>query len=511
MRSPATPISPQTRVASEAVARFTSGTDRRGIVRAMYIGLWTWPSFTLLDLYMCYVAFPDAPFSLFFLYRVVIELVLFAVYWAAIGNSVRVERLFRWQGAAFASTAFTISLMAIHLGGIRSPYMHGISLVALVWAATVPTDWRRALPPLLAIALAFPIVMAIGAVVSPPAREAWLTSEALIVFSSNYVFVVSSCTLALIICHLVWSAQQQTRKIGSYELEAQLGRGGMGEVWQARHHLLVRRAAIKVIRPEVLGGDPKTREMGVARFQREAQATAMLRSPHTVALYDFGLSDKGDFYYVMELLDGCDAQQLVTRFGPQPVERVVYLLAQMCDSLGEAHANDLVHRDIKPSNVHICRMGQQFDFVKVLDFGMVKFSHTKREQTMISGTHATGTPAYMAPEMILGDRPVDARADIYAVGCLAYFLLTGRLVFEAENSMAMLLRHVQEMPSPPSSRTELVVPKEMDDLVLRCLEKDPAMRPASMDEFLSTLSDCPLSERWTAERAKAWWQQHLPA
>ena len=505
------PHSSQTlRVAPEAVARLT-GTDRQGVVRAMRIAFWTWPSFAALDAYMCFVAYPGAPFPLFVAYRVVIELVLFSVYRAALRETVSVERLFRWQGLSFASTAFTISLMAIHLGGIRSPYMHGISLVALVWAALVPTHWRRALPTLLSIGLAFPIVMGLGAVMSPMARANWLNTDALIVFASNYVFVLSSATLAVILCHLVWSAQQQTRKVGSYELEERLGRGGMGEVWRARHHLLARRAAIKVIRPEVLGGDRKTRELGVHRFQREAQATALLRSPHTIALYDFGISDKGDFFYVMELLEGHDAQTLVERFGPQPVERVVYVLEQICDSLGEAHATGLVHPDIKPSNIHICRMGQQYDFVKVLDFGMVKVRDPGSEQnTMLTGTHATGTPAYMAPEMILGSTDVDGRADIYALGCVAYFLLTGHLVFEADTAMMMLVRHVQEEPVPPSKRTELTVPEAIDRLVLRCLEKDPARRPQKVEELLQLARASRMGESWSGDRARAWWEAHLP-
>jgi len=499
------------RVASEAVAQLSTGTDRPGILRAMRIGLWTWPTFIILDAYMCFVAYPDAPFRLFVVYRIIIELGLYVVYRAALREDVSIERLFLWQGVSFSCTAFTISLMAIHLGGIRSPYMHGISIVALVWAAVVPTHWSRALPILTSIGLAFPIVIGLGAAVSPTARVDWINADALTVFGSNYVFVISSSALAVVLCHLVWTAQQQTRRIGSYQLEALLGRGGMGEVWRARHHLLARRAAIKLIRPEA-GSSRSARKIGVDRFQREAQATALLRSPHTIALYDFGISEQGDFFYVMELLEGYDAQTLVERFGPQPAGRVLHLLEQVCDSLSEAHAAGLVHRDIKPSNIYVCRLGLQHDFVKVLDFGMVKIRHAESEgKTLLTGEHATGTPAYMAPEMIMGTADIDGRADIYALGCVAYYLLTGQLVFEADSAMKMLVRHVQDAPVPPSTRTELAVPAALDDLVLRCLEKDPAGRPKDVGELLELVRDCAgRSESWTRALARAWWEVHAP-
>jgi serine/threonine-protein kinase len=499
------------RVSSEAVANLGGGTDREGIVRALRIGLWTWPSFTALDAYMCFVAYPGAPFGLFLAYRIAIELLLLAVYRAAFREDVGVDRLFLWHRVTFCITAFTIALMAIHLGGIQSPYMHGNSIVALVWAAVVPAHWRRGLPTLAMIGLAFPIVMALGGALSPVARAEWFSTSALIVFTSHYVFVVSSCVLAVILSHLVWDAQQKTRKIGSYHLEEPLGRGGMGEVWRARHDLLARRAAIKLIHPQALGGDRKARQAVVDRFQREAQATALLRSPHTIALYDFGLSDKGGFFYVMELLEGYDAQKLVERFGPQSSERVMHLVEQVCDSLSEAHANGLVHRDIKPSNIYVCRMGSHVDFVKVLDFGMVKVPKGERDQmTALTGPHATGTPAYMAPEMIVGSGGVDGRADIYALGCVAYFLLTGRLVFEAETPMRMLVRHVQDEPVPPSKRTELPVTAAIDALVLRCLEKDPLRRPQSAEELQSLLRELPASPSWTRERARDWWNIHRP-
>jgi serine/threonine-protein kinase len=329
---------------------------------------------------------------------------------------------------------------------------------------------------------------------------------------SNYVFVLSSSTLGVILSHLVWTAQQQARKVGSYELEELLGRGGMGEVWRARHHLLARRAVIKLIRSEVLGIDARSRQIAIARFEREAQATASLRSPHTIALYDFGISDTGSFYYVMELLVGRDMESLVRDFGEQPAERVVYLLEQVCDSLSEAHAAGLVHRDIKPSNIYVCRVGLECDFVKVLDFGLAKDRRpgSARDETLLTTTHTTGTPAYMAPEVILGETEIDCRADLYALGCVAYYLLTGDVVFEADTIMKTMVRHIQDIPVAPSQRTELRVPAELDDLILKCLEKDPARRPHDVQDLLRLLRACRLGEAWDPGRARAWWETHLP-
>ena len=501
---------PALRVASEALSSLGAAADRHVIERAMRIALWTWPAFTALDAYMCFVAYPGAPFARFVVYRILVELLFVVVYRACLREDADVRRLFVWLGACFAIAAITISLMAIHLGGIRSPYMHGVSLVMLVWAALIPSNWRRGLPTLAVTCIAFPVVMAIGAIVSPAARSDWMNSAALIVFISNYVFVVSSATLSAILSHLVWKAQQQARKVGSYYLEERLGTGGMGEVWRAKHHLLARRAAIKLIRPEGLGSDPRARQISLARFEREAQATASLGSPHTIDLYDFGISDTGTFYYVMELLTGRDMQSLVRDFGQQPAERVLYLLEQVCESLAEAHAAGLVHRDVKPSNIYVCRVGLHFDFVKVLDFGIAKDHRPGSAQdTLLTRHEIVGTPAYIAPEAILGE-DIDRRADIYALGCVAYFLITGQLVFEADTSMKVLVQHVQDPPVPPSQRSELDVPPDVDALILRCLEKDPKRRPQDALELLRLVRACRVTTRWDLDRARDWWASHLP-
>ena len=248
------------------------------------------------------------------------------------------------------------------------------------------------------------------------------------------------------------------RRMGSYQLERLLGRGGMGEVWLVRHRLLARPAAVKLVRPELSAShDDPAQNVMLRRFEREAQATASLRSAHTIALYDFGVSNNGTFYYVMELLDGLDLQSFVERFGPVPAERTVHFVVQICESLAEAHDRGLVHRDIKPANIYVCRYGRDVDFIKVLDFGLVKtVDATGADQAQLTLDNVvSGTPAYMAPEQILGHREQDARSDIYAVGCSAYWLLTGQLVFEGSTAMETMMHHAHTVPIPPSQRTEV--------------------------------------------------------
>jgi eukaryotic-like serine/threonine-protein kinase len=301
----------------------------------------------------------------------------------------------------------------------------------------------------------------------------------------------------------------QAREMGSYSLEKMLGKGGMGEVWMARHRRLCSAAAIKLIRPEVLV--QKTgREAHVLqqRFEHEARATARLRSPHTVALHDFGVSEDGSFYYAMELLEGLDLEDLVTRFGPLPPARVASILRQVCDSLGEAHGQGLIHRDIKPSNIFMARLGMNCDFAKVLDFGLVKTEEDGATRLTMDGT-AAGTPAYMAPELATG-APFDSRADIYSLGCVGYFLLTGTPVFDEPTPVAVAIAHVQKQPVRPSERTELSLPPALEDVIMRCLAKNPADRPQSAMELYRALAVSDGIGAWSEEEAERWWRVHLP-
>jgi serine/threonine protein kinase len=325
----------------------------------------------------------------------------------------------------------------------------------------------------------------------------------------NYVCAVLAVLPSRIITRL-GKQVSRAREMGSYRLADQIGVGGMGEVWRAHHRLLARPAAIKLIRPGRGADGDDGGATAIARFRREAQAAASLRSPHSIQLYDFGVTRDGRFYLVMELLDGIDLETLVRRFGPQPPSRVVHLLLQACESLAEAHASGLVHRDIKPGNLHLCRLGLTYDFVKVLDFGLAKRgSGGGSAQTLLTAPETTtGTPAYMPPELASGES-MDGRGDLYSLGCVGYFLLTGKLVFEGENALRMILQHMQSEPVAPSIRSGLTIPADLDRLILRCLAKDPAARPASAGDLATDLERVDVGNPWTDDDARAWWDAHV--
>src|SRR5512141_2117226 len=308
---------------------------RRTVSRAMWIGLWVWPSYTLLDVFMCFVAYPDAPFRVFVLYRILVELAFVGVYRASLRGTMRRDRLFLLLNATFVAAALGIALMAVHLGGVRSPYMHGISIVALVRTALVPTDWRKGARTYAGIALAFPLVMAIVAAFSPAAAHEWLNAQSLIVFGSNYVFVITSSFLGLMTGHIMWSAQEQlyrARRVGRYRLQAPIGKGGMGEVWLAWDQSLHRNVALKILRV----GKAST-PAAVRRFEIEAQAAGRLRGTHVVRVFDFGASEDGLYYIAMEYLAGMNIASLVEKFGPLPPARAIHLASQACLALEEAH------------------------------------------------------------------------------------------------------------------------------------------------------------------------------
>lgn len=330
-------------------------------------------------------------------------------------------------------------------------------------------------------------------------------------FLPNYVCTFVALLTARIV-HNLGAKVSDARRLGAYELVEPLGRGGMGEVWRARHRFLSRPAAIKLIRSEVLSGkggaDPRT---VLNRFEREAEATASLQSPHSIVLYDFGSTQRGVLYYVMELLSGFDLQRLVERFGPVPAHRTAFILDQICHSLEDAHAAGLIHRDVKPANIYLCRLGGDHDFVKVLDFGIVKrMQPTAGTSMALTGHGFCGTPGFIAPEIILGASPGTPRTDVYSLGCVAYWLLTGKLVFSAETPDGIIGAHITSDPIPPSERVRSEVPSSMEAMVMTCLERKPERRFATVAELRSALRSVELRSRWTNDDAREWWESNDP-
>jgi serine/threonine-protein kinase len=394
------------------------------------------------------------------------------------------------------------------VAGMPTMHLSWITVGILIYAMIAPPAPRKMLIAGLVTASMDPLALLMAYLLGDPVVS---LPQAITRSLPNYACAVVAVLPSKVLYRL-GKRLREAQELGNYELLEPLGRGGMGEVWRARHQLLARDAAIKLVRPEVLGAKNEADARVLQRrFEREAKATASLSSPHTIHVFDFGMTRDGAFYYVMELLAGRDLESLVREFGPVPADRAIFLLRQACHSLADAHARGMVHRDIKPANIYVCRMGLEYDFVKVLDFGLVKVrDRTVESDTLVTLDHTTtGTPAYMAPEIIVGDADVDRRADVYALGCVAYFLLTGQLVFEADTPMKMLMQHVHAKPVPPSQRSELRIPPELDELVLSCLEKDPRARPQNAEELFKLACGCMSCETWNQARAKAWWEGHL--
>ena len=384
------------------------------------------------------------------------------------------------------------------------PQISWIGATILMFAALVPNaPWKTLVAAVLSAAMG-PLGM-----LTAYLRGSWHTDSAVeLTLLMHYPdFLLAG--VAMVIAGVQTKLGEQVtraREMGSYRLGEIIGKGGMGEVYRATHRMLARPAAIKLVRPETLGPPGSdAREITLKRFRREAEVAASLRSPHTVEIYDFGETEEGTLYFVMELLDGMDLETLVREHGPLPAARVVHLLGQVCESLEEAHSVGLVHRDVKPANIFVGRQGIRHDFVKVLDFGLVKPMFSPgHEPTLATAEGLTpGTPAYMAPEMALGE-VIDGRADVYALGCVAYWLLAGRLVFEAENALQMIARHLQAEPAPPSRATDRPIPPSLDRFVIACLAKTPSARPDSREcrRWLARIGE----PEWGEEQALEWWR-----
>ena len=312
---------------------------------------------------------------------------------------------------------------------------------------------------------------------------------------------VAACT-SIYAAHIIHSGRLdaiRAKQFAQYRLTRLLGAGGMGEVYEAEHMLLKRPCAIKLIRRE-RSSDAKI----LARFEREVKATAQLSHPNTIEVFDYGRTEEGRFYYVMELLPGMSLQDLVDQHGPLSPGRVIYLLRQCCGALQEAHDAGLIHRDIKPANIIAAQRGGMFDVVKVLDFGLVRAT---RSNAQLSGIQTiAGTPHFMAPEQAISATDVDARTDVYALGATAYFLLTGRPPFVGKNPVEILLMHARETALPPSHHVS-TIPADVDEIILRCLEKEAADRYQSASELSFALEQSACADTWTAALAKQWWQQ----
>ena len=354
------------------------------------------------------------------------------------------------------------------------------------------------------------IIISTGALIPHVVTSALTTlDQPLYIGTPSLAFIIATTCYAAVAVflaglgsHVIYGLRQRVQEaeqLGQYSLLEKIGAGGMGTVYKARHAMMRRPTAIKCLSMEKAGAE------SLARFEREVQLTSELTHPNTIAIYDYGRSPDGVFYYVMEYLEGIDLERLVKKHGPQPPGRVIRILAQVCGALDEAHDRGLIHRDIKPANIILCCRGKVPDVAKVLDFGLVK----DIEESSGNSDLLAGTPAYLAPELIVKGT-IGPAGDLYAVGAVGYFLLTGRQVFDAKAVIEMCVHHISSTPVPPGRRVA-GVPEDLEALILQCLEKDPDDRPESAEILRERLLSLSSADRWSTREAKAWWAEHPPS
>jgi serine/threonine-protein kinase len=374
-------------------------------------------------------------------------------------------------------------------------------LLIFTYAMFIPNTWRRAALVIVALALA-PDLLVVGMMLAYPAVIEVMTP---VIFLQHVLTMVIAAVAAIFGTHLINILRREAfvaKQLGQYRLIAPIGAGGMGEVYLAEHRMLKRPCAIKLIRPEQ-AGDPQV----LARFEREVQMTARLSHWNTVEIYDYGSTEEGIFYYVMEYLPGLSLKDLLERNGPLPSERVIHLLRQTCQGLREAHAIGLIHRDIKPGNIFTAERGGLYDVVKLLDFGLVKPLVEIPSARLTHDGAISGTPLYMSPEQARGVGDVDARSDIYSLGAVAYTLLTGHSPFERTSPLDVMIAHARDEVEPPSA-LRIDLPADLERVILRCLAKDPMDRFQDTDSLAQALSECAAADAWTQRDAARWWQEH---
>jgi serine/threonine-protein kinase len=378
-----------------------------------------------------------------------------------------------------------------------------LATVVLLFRALIlptPAVWTLALTT----AGAAPVAISLAAIYyenpAPDAAASPALQTGLAVL--RIVIVIAIASIASTVIYNLRRRVHEARQLGQYTLEEKLGEGAMGVVYRARHAMLRRPTAVKLLRPE------NTSEAAIARFEREVQLTSRLTHPNTIAIYDYGRTPDGVFYYAMEYLPGIALRDLVERHGTLPEGRIIHLLKQAAGSLGDAHRQGLIHRDVKPANIFACERGGLYDVVKVLDFGLVRDTQHRAEDSLAAPEKIAGTPHYMSPEAIQTPEELDGRSDIYSLGATGYFLLTGKPVFTGRSAIEVLTRQLNDVPEPPSVRTTRTVSPDLEGVIMSCLAKDPDKRPADAGGLIEALDRCEEASSWSQNAARRWWGYH---
>jgi hypothetical protein len=424
--------------------------------------------------------------------------------------------VFRYAGTHLSPAAITVidaivfllgsvflAMMGIPFQGISSSFQQGVLIFILARYVLLPLDWHRAIVIPMGCLFAYPVTLMVAGWFLPEIRAQWSNRHDLAVFLHNFLFNAAAMGVGVLGSHLIYATKRElteTRKLGNYRLKLRIGGGGMGEVWLARQVSLERDVALKVMREQ----SSRSGE-AIKRFEREARAASQLKHPNTIRIFDFGASDDGLLYIAMELLDGMDLDALVSTRGPLPAARVIYLARQACGSLAEAHARGILHRDIKPANLFVAKVGKNYDVLKLLDFGVARVTETGTDAKLTATGKLTGTPAYMSPEICGGDAKIDQRSDIYSLGAVLYYMATGTELFPTRTFGEVVMMHISRAPERPSTRVA-TLPADLERVIMKCLEKAPADRYASVDELERDLAACADARAWSNEEAQGWWR-----
>jgi serine/threonine-protein kinase len=374
--------------------------------------------------------------------------------------------------------------------------MLAVTHVSITRAMVVPSEPRRTFLLGLASFAGF-LVMRSTLPLTPDAIELGGRGRGIVEAALWSTAGIAVSTVASKVIYGLQKRAREALQLGQYTLEEKIGQGGMGEIYRARHAMLRRPTAVKLL----LGDGTETQ---LRRFEKEVQLTARLTHPNTISIYDYGRTPDGIFYYAMELLEGMTLEELVERHGPLPPARAIHLLLQVCGALNEAHRVGLIHRDIKPANIFICRRGEIADFVKVLDFGLVRELSRGDDTSQTNVNAVVGTPLYMSPEAIREPDSVDALTDLYGLGGVAYFLVTGSAPFRGKTVLEVCAHHLHSLPPPPSTRA--AVPADLERVILDCLEKSKEARPQTARDLQRALEACADAGKWQSRDADAWWE-----
>lgn len=417
-----------------------------------------------------------------------------------------------WIDFAFVAGYILLITFSSSVYSPTAPRVFAYSILLFAHAAIIPSHvWVQTLLGA-TVSLGYPLGLWLVYHRFPEVRALWEARGGTEAFRSFVVtrfldvFLLSAISVLVTKTLYHFRARlSRAQALGNYLLKGELGSGGMGKVYRAKHAFLARPTAVKVLAPR--HEDPRS---ALARFQQEVKLCCQLTHPNTITIFDFGEGANHTFFYAMELLEGMDLQRVVEMFGPMPVNRVIFLLRQIAGSLGEAHAHGIIHRDIKPSNIFLAQRGGLYDFVKVLDFGLAREYRKGAPAQVKEDGVFSGTPRYTAPECLQGNGVIDARTDIYMLGSLSYWLLTGHSPFEEDSDEALMKDHLVKQAEPPSKLAGPSIPPEVDDFILKCLRKDPVERFQDAEEFLAALDRLPLQDPWSFEVAEKWWRRNLP-